>query len=123
MLSRSGRRCVQGAFNSTRQYSSSHANITTTTKSRTAQATATKPVSEPSKRPQSTVAVASRDRPIPSPAFNRDDSRFGDVQSLIKKQPVQLDHSFVGMKGGEIFHEMMLRHGVKHICNIASHRL
>ena len=27
-----------------------------------------------------------------------------------------MDHSFVGMKGGEIFHEMMLRQGVKHIC-------
>jgi len=28
---------------------------------------------------------------------------------------VPLDHSFVGMSGGQIFHEMMLRHGVKHI--------
>jgi acetolactate synthase-1/2/3 large subunit len=27
-----------------------------------------------------------------------------------------MDHSFVGMTGGEIFHEMMLRQGVKHIC-------
>ncbi|KAJ7644382.1 thiamine diphosphate-binding protein [Roridomyces roridus] len=26
-----------------------------------------------------------------------------------------LDHSFVGLTGGEIFHEMMLRHDVKHI--------
>ncbi|KAJ7445872.1 acetolactate synthase, partial [Mycena latifolia] len=26
-----------------------------------------------------------------------------------------LDHSFVGLSGGEIFHEMMLRHDVKHI--------
>jgi acetolactate synthase-1/2/3 large subunit len=26
-----------------------------------------------------------------------------------------MDHSFVGMKGGEIFHEMMIRQGVKHI--------
>ncbi|KAI9686936.1 MAG: Acetolactate synthase, mitochondrial [Bathelium mastoideum] len=26
-----------------------------------------------------------------------------------------MDHAFVGMKGGEIFHEMMLRHGVEHI--------
>ncbi|KAN0076830.1 thiamine diphosphate-binding fold [Tylopilus felleus] len=29
--------------------------------------------------------------------------------------PAALDHSFVGMSGGQIFHEMMLRHGVKHI--------
>jgi acetolactate synthase-1/2/3 large subunit len=27
-----------------------------------------------------------------------------------------MDHSFVGMNGGQIFHEMMLRQGVKHIC-------
>ena len=27
-----------------------------------------------------------------------------------------MDHSFVGLSGGEIFHEMMLRQGVKHIC-------
>ncbi|KAJ7134265.1 thiamine diphosphate-binding protein [Mycena epipterygia] len=26
-----------------------------------------------------------------------------------------LDHSFVGLSGGEIFHEMMLRHDVKHV--------
>jgi len=26
-----------------------------------------------------------------------------------------LDHSFIGLSGGQIFHEMMLRHGVKHI--------
>ena len=27
----------------------------------------------------------------------------------------EMDHSFVGMSGGDIFHEMMLRHNVKHI--------
>lgn len=26
-----------------------------------------------------------------------------------------LDHTFVGMSGGQIFHEMMVRHGVKHV--------
>lgn len=31
-----------------------------------------------------------------------------------------MDHSFVGMKGGEIFHEMMLRHNVKHVCEFLS---
>jgi hypothetical protein len=30
-----------------------------------------------------------------------------------------MDHSFVGMTGGQIFHEMMLRHGVKHVCTCA----
>lgn len=31
------------------------------------------------------------------------------------RQP-EMDHSFVGMTGGEIFHEMMLRQNVKHVC-------
>ncbi|KAG2183068.1 hypothetical protein INT44_006049 [Umbelopsis vinacea] len=31
-------------------------------------------------------------------------------------KPAQVyDHSFIGKSGGEIFHEMMLRHGVKHV--------
>ena len=29
------------------------------------------------------------------------------------------DDRFVGMTGGEIFHEMMLRQGVKHVCKFA----
>jgi hypothetical protein len=28
-------------------------------------------------------------------------------------------HSFIGKTGGEIFHEMMLRQGVKHICELS----
>lgn len=32
-----------------------------------------------------------------------------------KSQAVEMDDSFVGMSGGEIFHEMMLRHDVKHV--------
>lgn len=37
------------------------------------------------------------------------------VQPLMKSAPVEMDDSFVGMSGGEIFHEMMLRHQVKHV--------
>lgn len=38
------------------------------------------------------------------------------VQPLVKNSSaVEMDDSFVGMSGGEIFHEMMLRHEVKHI--------
>lgn len=66
------------------------------------------------KRPQSTQAQATQaeGRPRPAPAFNREDY---DVQPLRRQQP-EMDHSLVGLKGGEIFHEMMLRHDVKHIC-------
>ncbi|ORY93369.1 large subunit of biosynthetic type acetolactate synthase [Syncephalastrum racemosum] len=38
------------------------------------------------------------------------------VQPLKYKKPAPaMDDSFVGMSGGEIFHEMMLRHNVKHV--------
>ncbi|RKF54704.1 Acetolactate synthase catalytic subunit, mitochondrial [Erysiphe neolycopersici] len=41
-------------------------------------------------------------------------------QSIVSTQPIvrpqtQMDESFIGKTGGEIFHEMMLRQGVKHI--------
>lgn len=67
------------------------------------------------KRAQSTAAAAAakaEPRARPAPAFNREDY---SVQPLRKQQP-EMDHSLVGLKGGEIFHEMMMRHGVKHIC-------
>lgn len=76
-----------------------------------------KNIRENSKRPQSTAAQPdTQSRPVPSPAFQPDESRLDDVQPLRPYRQPEMDHSFVGMKGGEIFHEMMLRHGVKHIC-------
>ena len=53
---------------------------------------------------------------MPSPAFNREDPQWTDVQPLKPYKAPEMDHSFVGMTGGEIFHEMMLRRGVKHVC-------
>ncbi|KAF2178816.1 acetolactate synthase [Zopfia rhizophila CBS 207.26] len=81
---------------------------------RAAQATTSKTVKDHAKRPQSTTAAATQQEPRsrPSPAFNREDY---DVQPLRPYRQPEMDHSFVGMKGGEIFHEMMLRQGVKHI--------
>jgi len=38
---------------------------------------------------------------------------FQGVLMLIK-----CAHSFIGMTGGAIFHEMMLRQGVKHVCTL-----
>ena len=79
---------------------------------RAAQVATSKPVGD-AKRTQSTAAAAKTEgRARPAPAFNREDY---DVQPLRRQQP-EMDHSLVGLKGGEIFHEMMLRHGVKHIC-------
>jgi acetolactate synthase-1/2/3 large subunit len=72
------------------------------------------------KRPQSTAAATAaatttqtQTRPRPAPAFNREDY---NVQPLKPYRAPEMDHSFVGMTGGDIFHEMMLRQGVKHIC-------
>ncbi|KAF7169186.1 hypothetical protein CNMCM5623_001960 [Aspergillus felis] len=67
------------------------------------------------KRNQSTAtAAASNSRPIPSPAFNQEPHR-NEVSPLQNRQLPELDDSFVGLSGGQIFHEMMLRLGVKHI--------
>ncbi|MCJ1482382.1 Acetolactate synthase, mitochondrial [Schaereria dolodes] len=67
------------------------------------------------KRGQSTAAAtASQSRPIPSPAFNQEPRR-NEVYPLQNVQQPEMDESFVGLSGGQIFHEMMLRQGVKHI--------
>ncbi|KAI7530179.1 Acetolactate synthase catalytic subunit [Hortaea werneckii] len=73
-------------------------------------------VSASSKQSAQAQAATAPQRAVPSPAFNRDDqNRMRDVQPLQPFRQPEMDHSFVGMKGGEIFHEMMLRQGVKHV--------
>ena len=87
---------------------------------RQAQVVAVTPKATDATRTQSTVAAAKADpRARPAPAFNREDY---NVQPLRRQQP-EMDHSLVGLKGGEIFHEMMLRHGVKHVCTSILPRL
>ncbi|KAF5665010.1 acetolactate synthase I II III large subunit [Fusarium denticulatum] len=65
-----------------------------------------------SSRNQSTAAAPARD--IPSPGFNVEKNQ-SNVQPLVNPRKNDMDESFIGKTGGEIFHEMMLRHGVKHI--------
>ncbi|CZT41995.1 probable acetolactate synthase [Rhynchosporium secalis] len=73
-------------------------------------------------RSQATVATASapspasRKRESPAPAFNAPTRQENPLQSAhnARSQP-EMDESFIGKTGGEIFHEMMLRMGVKHI--------
>ncbi|KAK4940375.1 Acetolactate synthase, mitochondrial [Elasticomyces elasticus] len=72
-----------------------------------------KPTTEQSRRP-ATTAAAPATRPTPSPAFNND-FRRNEPSPLVNRQTPELDDSFVGLSGGEIFHEMMLRLDVKHI--------
>ncbi|KAF2665779.1 acetolactate synthase [Microthyrium microscopicum] len=116
MLTGTGRRSALRAAQSARHFSNTTQNASKAPARSAIQAVTSKTTTEVSRRPQSTVATstATTDRPIPSPAFNRNDSRQNEIQPLRTRQ-TQLDHSFVGMTGGQIFHEMMLRHGVKHI--------
>ncbi|KAF2863868.1 acetolactate synthase [Piedraia hortae CBS 480.64] len=51
----------------------------------------------------------------PGPAFNRNDVKAREIYPLRPHVQPEMDHSLVGLTGGEIFHEMMLRQGVKHI--------
>ncbi|KAK3318258.1 thiamine diphosphate-binding protein [Apodospora peruviana] len=67
-------------------------------------------------RNQATSATAKADvRPKPSPSFNAEPSDRSHVQPLVSPRKSEMDESFIGKTGGEIFHEMMLRHNVKHI--------
>ncbi|OQE30903.1 hypothetical protein PENFLA_c002G00683 [Penicillium flavigenum] len=67
------------------------------------------------KRTQSTATASNPEsRPVPSPAFNQEPHR-NEISPLQHRQLPELDDSMVGMSGGEIFHEMMLRQGVKHV--------
>ncbi|OQO10650.1 Acetolactate synthase catalytic subunit, mitochondrial [Cryoendolithus antarcticus] len=79
------------------------------------QAATKRNVSDTAARPAQVATAQAARRPLPSPAFNRDETRMRDVQPLQPYRQPEMDHSFVGMKGGEIFHEMMLRHNVKHV--------
>jgi len=106
------------AIKGTRSFSTSAARAQSSPLTRPAQAAAAaaaKVVKE-DVRTQSTAAAASQTqaRARPAPAFNRED--YGSVQPLKPYRAPEMDHSFVGMTGGQIFHEMMLRQGVKHIC-------
>ncbi|KAF2871835.1 thiamine diphosphate-binding protein [Massariosphaeria phaeospora] len=109
----SRQRAVQ-ALNRTRCLSTTAPRPAVSPFRRAVPAAATKLVREDAKRPQSTAAAApqSDTRARPAPAFNRED--YG-VHPLKPYKSPEMDHSFVGMKGGQIFHEMMLRQGVKHI--------
>ncbi|KAF3937983.1 Alpha-peptide [Dactylella cylindrospora] len=63
-----------------------------------------------------TTSTAASARPIPSPAFQQDvPAKADQIHPLQNQQAPEVDDSMIGLTGGEIFHEMMLRHGVKHI--------
>ena len=108
--------CALQAGTRTRAFSSSPRCLAVSPYRRATQGTAARVLRDDSKRTQSTAAAATQAEPRarPSPAFNRDDNHH--VSPLTPYKAPEMDHSFVGMTGGQIFHEMMLRQGVKHIC-------
>lgn len=63
---------------------------------------------------RATMTAAKTPRPTPAPAFNRDPSQEPPKrpQGTIRPNQAVMDDSFIGLTGGEIFHEMMLRHKV-----------
>ncbi|KAL3428073.1 acetolactate synthase [Phlyctema vagabunda] len=63
----------------------------------------------------STAAPAIQTRDTPSPAFNIATPKRSQDNPLQSSRQPEMDESFIGMSGGEIFHEMMLRLDVKHI--------
>lgn len=77
-----------------------------------------------SKNNSQQAAAQSTSRPQPSPAFNTADTSTQPIindptlnkhqsSAISRKKKEQLmDDSFIGLTGGEIFHEMMLRHKV-----------
>ncbi|KAG9015092.1 Acetolactate synthase, mitochondrial [Tulasnella sp. JGI-2019a] len=60
------------------------------------------------------TAAQANARPEPSPAFQQSIPKPSYPLDGTGSRSV-LDTSFIGMSGGQIFHEMMLRHDVKHI--------
>ncbi|KAI1485658.1 acetolactate synthase [Biscogniauxia mediterranea] len=62
------------------------------------------------------TSAAAQPRDAPAPAFNTAATKDrSHVQPLVSPRAPEMDESFIGKTGGEIFHEMMLRRGVKHI--------
>ncbi|CCH46788.1 acetolactate synthase I/II/III large subunit [Wickerhamomyces ciferrii] len=67
------------------------------------------------KRFNATTSTATRPKPAPQFAqtINTNESKIQPPSPLNKKNQTQaLDDSFVGLTGGQIFHEMMMRHKV-----------
>lgn len=62
-----------------------------------------------STRSSATAAATGGRRPAPAPSFNSDSSARKD-RSMAPRQ--QMDNSFIGLTGGQIFHEMMVRQNV-----------
>ncbi|CCF51943.1 hypothetical protein NDA11_002839 [Ustilago hordei] len=73
----------------------------------------TRHISTNQPKEQAAAQPAAGVRPEPSPAFQQSPQNIAPLSSRYDANA--LDESFVGMSGGAIFHEMMLRHDVRHV--------
>lgn len=73
----------------------------------------TRHISTNQPKEQAAAQPAAGVRPEPSPAFQQSPQTIAPL--LSRYDANALDESFVGMSGGAIFHEMMLRHDVRHV--------
>lgn len=77
---------------------------------------ALKAVKGPAGARSQTTAASPASQDLPAPSFNTAGAKQrGHVQPLVNPRVADMDESFIGKTGGEIFHEMMLRRGVKHV--------
>ncbi|KAI1264266.1 thiamine diphosphate-binding protein [Xylariaceae sp. FL1019] len=85
--------------------------------SSTASAVKLKTSSPATVRTQTTSAQTTpQTRAEPAPAFNTAATKErSHVQPLVHSRSPEMEESFIGKTGGEIVHEMMLRHNVKHV--------
>lgn len=68
---------------------------------------------QPKEQAAAAAQTSASARPEPSPAFQQSPQNIAPLKSRYDANA--LDESFVGMSGGAIFHEMMLRHDVRHV--------
>ncbi|KAJ2891788.1 Acetolactate synthase, mitochondrial, partial [Coemansia aciculifera] len=64
---------------------------------------------------QESAAAATPGTQAAAAASSSKPQRWSPAQPLAQRGEKEYDDSFVGMTGGEIFHEMMLRHGVEKV--------
>lgn len=103
----------RSAMKIARSFTRSIANSTKNSATGAAVTSRTSAGSAPASASASAQAQAQAPRPTPSPAFNQEPSQKKTVAREINNaKKVVMDDSFIGLTGGEIFHEMMLRHNV-----------
>lgn len=88
--------------------------VAITTARKTALAYTSRYISNTAQRKTPTgTAAATASRPSPAPSFNIESNVAASEPAALRNSgPAAMDDSFIGLTGGQIFHEMMLKHNV-----------